>query len=411
MAEASLERRPHRLAWSALGVLCAWSAWRGAAVALRPGAASDFRIYWECGRAVVEGRDPFDVVGFIYLPGFAVAMAPFAALPFPLALVLWQALSLAAVFASARLCARLAVADGREARPWIGWAALLCVLRLVDSNLGNGQVNAFVFLLLLLGVAAWIDGRERAGGLWIGLAAAAKIVPACLLLAMVARRAWRAAAATIASGLVFALLLPASVLGWTATRSALEAWWRREVRPYAAGGSTLLAARPHPPGQSLSAVAYGRLADLDPDVVAWIVRGAQAMYLVVLVATLARLQRRRPGTSRLEQIALVLVVALTLAPLVHKAHLLWLMLPYAVLLAGPAAPLAPFARRARSVFLGLSVLLVGATSPALLGRWLATWSAAHHLIFLGMQCVLAALLVDAWCAPAADARRGTVRGP
>ena len=45
----------HRAAWTALALLLAWSAWRGAATALRAGAASDFRIYWEAeiGRAHV----------------------------------------------------------------------------------------------------------------------------------------------------------------------------------------------------------------------------------------------------------------------------------------------------------------------------------------------------------------------
>jgi hypothetical protein len=410
MSSPARAARLHRAAWTALALFLSWSAWRGAATALRAGAASDFRIYWEAGRAAIEGRDPCAVAGFIYLPAFAVLVIPFAALPFAAAVVAWQATSLAATLFAAAKCARIAVRDGLAGPPWLAWASLLCVARLADSNLGNGQVNAIVFAVLLLGVGAWIEGRGGRAGAWIGLATAIKVVPICVGLAFLTRRSGKAVLATAAAAAGFALVLPAVFFGPSRSLEGLATWWREQAHPYAVGGETLLASREYLPGQSLTAVAYRLLcatpatsqpeggptanfADLPPAEVAWIVRGLEALYLFLLLASLARSIRvGAPGARSLE-VSLVLAVALTLAPLVHKAHLLWMMLPYAVLLARPARP-------ARTALLALSVALTGLTAPSLLGPLVATWATAHNLIFLGVQLALAALLLEAWAPPA-----------
>lgn len=415
MPERARIPRGHQAVWIAVALLCAWSAWRGGVHALRPGDQSDLRIYLDAGRAALERRDPYQVFGFIYLPAFAVAMMPFAALPAAAAVVLWQTISLLATLWAARACAALAAPVGLPYRPWLPWAAILCVYRLSDSNLGNGQVNAIVFALVLLGLRAWIGGREGPAGTWIGLAAALKIVPGSLVLAMAARRTWRALAATLAAAALFGLVIPSLALGFRANQDGIATWWRETVHPYAAGGETLFEARDTIPGQSLTAVTYRLLSatpanardperrpanvvDLDPGAVAWIVRGAEAFYLAVLLATLARTRRRTGPGARILDASLVLTVALTIAPLVHKAHLIGLMLPYAVLLARPETALPRSARILRRALIGGSILLIGGTTPALLGPLLAQWSLSHNLIFFGAQLVLGALLVEAWTA-------------
>ena len=76
---------------------------------------NDFSVYYTAARAVLDGVDPYSVEGtggrpFVYPLGFAVLLAPLAALPFPVAAVLWTALSLAAVL-------REPLALPRSARP------------------------------------------------------------------------------------------------------------------------------------------------------------------------------------------------------------------------------------------------------------------------------------------------------
>jgi hypothetical protein len=262
-ATVSDEDRPapaHRIAWWILALLCTWFAARGWSAAVKPGAESDFRIYWNAGRAALTHGDPYAVSGFIYLPAFAVAMAPIAALPFPIACAVWQLLSLIALLWASRRCVALAARDGLRTPAWLAWLPLLCVLRLADSNLGNQQVNAFVLAIVLLSVSSWIADRPSAAGAWAGLGAALKIVPACLVLPMIARGSWRAVIGAVVAFAASTLLLPALVLGWQGNLDGLRTWSRASAGPYIEGGDALLSAREYVPGQSLTAAAYRLLA-------------------------------------------------------------------------------------------------------------------------------------------------------
>ena len=230
-------------------------------------------------------------------------------------------------------------------------------------------------------------------------------------------RSWRgsrrAALATLATAFLLVLPLTSTVIGWRTNLSGIASWVHTELLPYLRGGRALLAEHEYLPGQSLTATAYrllsdapatsagaegprANLVDLDPELVKWIVRGLSAGVLACLAATLTVSVKRSARGARLREAALVMCVALALAPLVHKAHMVWLILPYAVLFAGAPADLAPLARRTRWTALALSVLVIGGTTPALLGRLLATQALAHDSVFFGLVCVTAALLVDVW---------------
>ncbi|MSR62171.1 MAG: DUF2029 domain-containing protein [Planctomycetes bacterium] len=402
---------PHALLRLLLLGLCAYFAWHGVHAGLRE-RGSDFSVYYDAGRAVLAGRDPTLVERYLYLPAFAVALAPLAALPYTAALVLWQLASLVALAWVTARCQRRCERALGGARPYLAWAPLACVLRLVDSSLANGQANLLVLALIVAALEAWFERRERRAGLLLGCASALKIVPLFLAVAFLARRGVRAFTVGVASTLLLVLPLSALVLGWRTNAEGLARWYQQEVRPYQRGGDELLAARAYLPGQSLTAVTYRLLCDtpatsvgaagpranlvaLDPQRVKWIVRALSAATLLALAGALALSARSAAPAARLREAALVLCAALALAPLVHKAHMVWLVLPYAVLL-GCAPPLVPVLRRARWGLVGLSVLAIGATTPTLLGRELATWALSYDAVFFGLACVGAALLADVW---------------
>ena len=402
---------------------CVWFALHGTLAALDVG-GSDFTIWYDAGRAVIEGRDPYLVHGFIYLPFFALCMTPISLLPYAAAVVLWQVGSFAALVWILRTLVHLVRADGLPTPAWIEWAPLLCVLRLVDSNFGNGQVNLLLFVLVLLGVRAWIGRREHAAGAWIGLAAALKILPGFLGLAFAVRRGWRACAILLATALACVFLVPAIAPGWGTNLEWIRGWFVQEPQPYLQGGEKLLERRNYLPGQSLTAVLYRMITpmpatslgnagprvnvlDFEADDAKWVVRGVQILFLLVLVATLMRSRRIGGPGARLREVSLVLCGALTLAPLVHKAHMVWLIVPFALVLSGAPAGMSRGWVRARWTLIAAAVAFIGLTTPAILGRTIATSFLAHNTIFVGMQCLFAALLVDAWSArrqAPADAR-------
>jgi hypothetical protein len=300
------------------------------------------------------------------------------------------------------------------------------VLRLVDSDLANGQVNLFVLALVLAALEAWLARREERAGVLLGCASALKIVPAFFVLLFPWRAGWRALLATIGSSLVCVLLLPVPVIGWRANVAGLASWYREELVPFARGGNELLEEREYVPGQSLTATLYRLLCDapstsagkdgpranlvaLDPDRVQLVVRAVSAALLAVVLASLLVSVRRDVRGARLREAALVACAALALAPLVHKAHMVWLLLAYAVLLSDePSGP--GRARLLRRILVAASVLAIGGTTPALLGRAHATGALAHNAVSYGLLLVASALLVDVWSARERP-ERGLACGP
>lgn len=407
------------LPWILLG-LGVWFAARGWRDAVRP-PGSDLTIYWNAARAVVEGRDPNEVHGWIYPPGAALVLAPLGLLPLSVAAALFQALSLAAIAWVARRAVDLVRGEDLETPAWLAWLPALVVLRLADSNLTNGQVNHFTLFLVVASLLAQQRARAFVSGAWIGAAAAFKVVPGIVALAFVARRNVLALAGTAAAAILGMAVLPVLFFGPRAGVERLAAWWHGLVAPYAAGGDDLLAAREYVPGQSLTAMLYRALAatpatsrgaagptaelvSWSPDTVHGIVIGVQIAWFLALLATLLRSARDDRAGARLREACLCMASGLMLAPLVHKAHMVWMLVPYALLLAGAPRELGRVARRARWSFVVASALLVGATAPAMLGRAFATTALSFSFVGLGVVCATAAMAVDVWARHASAPR-------
>ena len=269
---------------------------------------NDFSVYYTAAHAVLEGLDPYSVRGpsgrpYLYPPGFAVLLAPLAALPYPAAAVLWTALGFAAVLASLWLCLDL-LGVARGAAAWtLGGFTLLCSGRMLDGELGNGQANHWV----LLGIAAsvWLVARRRAalGGFALAFAIVAKLTPLLLVPYYAMRREWRACAGVAAGIAILAGVLPALALGPRAALDANRAWVRTVAQP---GPPPPRRARPRTRsegparahGYSLRAYVRRHLtftraeAHHDEPVfvnaVAWSARTAEAIYLGLAAAGAGR---------------------------------------------------------------------------------------------------------------------------
>ncbi|MCB9913903.1 MAG: DUF2029 domain-containing protein [Planctomycetes bacterium] len=295
--------RAHRVAWLVVAAACAFLAVRGGYKALTT-ETSDFTIYHAAFRAVLAGEAPSSVHGYLYLPGFAALLAPLGWLPHDVAAVSWQAAGLACLLWSARTLARALRPADAPAWGGLDWLPLLLLLRLVDSNFGNGQVNALTLALIVLAWRRLERGRALEAGAWIGLAGALKLLPLALVALLVQRRAWRATAVALASFALLGLAAPLPWLGVQGTLDALAAWWHGTAEVYVRGGTTLLEAREYLPGQSLVAAGYRLLCDvpggtwahstglfdLHPDRAAWVLRAASAAH--------TRAARRRAGGAR-----------------------------------------------------------------------------------------------------------------
>ena len=170
---------------------------------------NDFHDFWLAAKLITMGQSPYDKhalealanaeglhflvgTGYSYPLPFAVAMIPFVALPFTVAVLAFNGLGL--------------LLFGLTVATWICWAhgsdtgltrrrVLLAagagLYPSVYGTLANGQACLVLFPLLGLGTIAMLDGKSRRGligGVAVGLAAIVKLTPGALVVPLVLGR-------------------------------------------------------------------------------------------------------------------------------------------------------------------------------------------------------------------------------
>ena len=168
----------------------------------------DFNMLWHGGSDVLHGRSPYpsslpDIPNrttfrpFVYPAPAAVALAPVALIPYPIANVLWAAISVAAIVGTLRLL---------DVRDWRCYGAAFAAPT-VCSSIFTGTITP----LLVLGCAALWRFRSRA--LVAGVLLAALVVLKLYLwpvaIWMLVTRRWRA----VMYGVAFSV---AALAGWAA---------------------------------------------------------------------------------------------------------------------------------------------------------------------------------------------------
>jgi hypothetical protein len=167
-----------------------------AAVTVRDAELSDFRCFYEAGRLVRGGLDPYDPAEwatatkqdptrlppcpdtFAYPLWTAMAMAPFSVLTEPAALATWEVVLLASLVGGVAMLAR--------AWPMVGGAKLLMSTVLWSqpafSAIANAQMGPIVFVGLAAMALSLERGRERIGAAaWCLLLIKPNIVAIALL--------------------------------------------------------------------------------------------------------------------------------------------------------------------------------------------------------------------------------------
>ena len=187
--------------------------------AARP--SGNFEIFRTASRHLVEGIDLYaeypreHVDRFKYSPTFALLFAPFAWLPWPLALFLWSSLNALLLF--------VAVERVLPARAALFAMALLHLE--VLRGMQNAQSNALVAGLIIFTFAAveWRSAWRAA--LAVGLGACVKIFPlAALTFAIPRRLAVRAALCAAAVGAAL-VVLPLAVTSPTLLLAQYRSWF------------------------------------------------------------------------------------------------------------------------------------------------------------------------------------------
>ena len=170
----------------------------------------DATAYWRAALDLRAGRPLYAPAAsldkaFLYPPAFAALFAPLTWLPPVWGYARWMA-SHFALLAGAVACIESLYGISAEARERHRLLLGLLLLAPVVGELREGQVNLLVLAAVAGGALAIERGRPRLGGAAFALAAHVKLMPAVLLLVLIAQRRRAAALAMLAAGALLGLL-------------------------------------------------------------------------------------------------------------------------------------------------------------------------------------------------------------
>jgi hypothetical protein len=268
----------------------------------------DLTVFLHAGRAVLDGVSPYPPAhkallskgtSFVYPAPAAVVMAPLAALPYPLAAVIWTFVGLAAVAGALRLL------DVRDSRCY--GAAFLTVWGI--NGMGTGSISP----LLMLGLAALWRYRNRrlaAAAVLTGLVCVKVFLWPFILWVALTGRLRTAVTAALASAVL-----------------CLSAWAAIDFRGLESYPHLLATLASAEQAKSYSPLALLLGLGASPLVaeVAVYLAGASFLGAAAVVA-----YRRRPS-SDISAFTLCLVAALLFSPIVWPHYFLLLLVPVGIL--------------------------------------------------------------------------------
>ncbi|MFE3545387.1 glycosyltransferase 87 family protein [Nocardia sp. NPDC059177] len=243
---------------------------------------------------------------FIYPPFAAIALSPFALLPWGVAKTLYVVASVAAVAWTLYLVARRYHSDSKQVALFVTACALpvAMVLEPVRATVDFGQVN--LLLMVLVATDCLLPKTRYPRGMLIGLAAAIKLTPAAFVLFFLVRKDYKAAATAAATGAI-ATIASFALLPGESTR-----YWFGGL-----GNVSGLSGSAFHTNQSIQAVlARLQITGLPFDAL-WLVLGALLLALVVVAM-------RKAADAPAIALALNAVFTLLLSPISWSHHWVWI---------------------------------------------------------------------------------------
>lgn len=189
---------------------------------------ADFEVYWTAATRAHHAeplyRPSDEHYQFKYLPAFALALTPLAALPLFVAKRVWFGISVALLAALVALSLRLLPRPLRLPAWVIVAATLLALTKFYAHELVLGQTNLLLGAVVIAALALLDSRRDRAAGATFGAAVIVKPYAAIFLPYLLLTKRFRAATAC-ACMVALALAAPAILYGVRGNLDLLRAWW------------------------------------------------------------------------------------------------------------------------------------------------------------------------------------------
>ncbi|MBN1942192.1 MAG: DUF2029 domain-containing protein [Phycisphaerae bacterium] len=321
-------------------------------------------------------RHPNSIFMVLLLTPFAYLPTSAAGLVFSLLKV---AVYLAAAFAAVRVCN-----DGPRRMPdWVVGLGLAWWITLGISDIQHANTNGFVLGAIVLHLWLYRRGHDAWAGAALAAAVAMKLTPVLFVLYWLYQRNWRLLGGCVVAGLLTAVVLPAAIFGpgryFTLTQTWLDniifsglggAWYPIHVNQSlpAILGRYLLGGQPggdlhwNPDDFPYRAVermgghAWIAFASLSETTVRWIIKGVQALIVLLAAWSIGITKRPRDDARRGLHYAMILAAMMLLNQRTWDHHAA-VLLP-ATLAVWYAVAFGRMGRLARGAALGM-ILLAG----------------------------------------------------
>jgi len=347
-------------------------------VGRRQHVGEDFHVFWQAGRNFATGHPLYhdSLPGarpLKYPPFAAMVFTPLALFPLPVAGVLMSLANLGLWVAGLWLTREILMRTGPpgRVRRAVVLGFILSAQYFLD-NFHHVQMNEVTLVLALLGIKAYLDGREAAAAAAFVVATAIKITPIFFVAWLMIRGRRRAVVAVVALGLacvVVPLLLRGPSRGVSELREYyhvfLEKHQHGEVASYTAGQNiAALVSRMTVAPEDSGGVSY-RWAPTSNRTAELLYRGLWCAVLLLFLGRLVWLRRRQAPVTVVEP-AMVFATALLLSPITFTTHLVPLLYIFAAVLSVPRGRLG-LAARALGALIGTGMLVCGVSGRDVVG--------------------------------------------
>jgi alpha-1,2-mannosyltransferase len=340
----------------------------------------DFHVFWQAGRNFTTGHPLYhdSLPGarpLKYPPFAAFVFQPLALFPLQVAAALFSFLNLVlwalAVWLTRDIVARTFPDRNPTVVPLV--IAVILSAQFFLDNFHHAQMNGVILVLVLLGIRAYLRGRDVRAAAYTVAATAIKITPV-FFVAWLVLRGRRRAALAVAPIALACILVPLVLRGPTTGAAELVEYYHTfleghqhgEIDSYT-GGQNLAAFvnRMTRPVESARHVSYRYLPLSEPAAQA-VYRSLWAAVLLIFLARLVLLRRRGGPVSALE-LAMVFLAGLLLSPITFTTHLVSLLFVFCVFLSVRPASIAP-AARPLAVLLCVAIAVIGLSGRDLAGN-------------------------------------------
>ena len=375
-----------------------------------------------------QGEDISKTYQYPNPPIMSVLLLPLVRLPAMSMATIWYCAKV--VMAILVLSWSLRLVDPARKLPW--WVTAIIVLfsiRPIVGDLQHGNVNLFVFFVVMSALMFVATGRSIIGGVTMALAVSCKVTPLLFIPYFVWKREWKFLGGWVVGMALFLWpgIVPSMVLGYAENQRNLYSWYHEMVHPFVVEGKvTSEHSNQSLPGlifrlgtESPSFVSYPEgvftpdefhhVVSLSPRAAKFIVQGIMLAFAGVVV-WLCRPVQPQTGRRLIEtatwpilaaEWSFILIGMLLFSERTWKHHAVTLALPWAVIISAAYNSVFPFTRR----------FCIGATFIAMAGMWITSTGllddrtaklgqvyGGYTVAFLIMGCAVVVILREAMLA-------------